>query len=197
MDTVNVMRFGVEDDLGVAAARALLGTIGMDCADESTRETPARFVRALRELTAGSHVDPQRHLRVTFPAVGRPTLITAIEVPFTSVCEHHLLPFTGQATVAYLPRVGASIVGISKLARVVQEYAARPQMQERIGEQVVEALTACLDVQGAACLLQATHACMTLRGVSAAGAAIVTEHLRGALETDQNLRNRLLDLAGR
>jgi GTP cyclohydrolase IA len=113
------------------------------------------------------------------------------------VCEHHLLPFTGHATVAYLPEQGAPIVGISKLARVVQEYAARPQMQERIGEQVVEALTSCLVVQGAACLLRATHACMTLRGVGAAGAAIVTDHLRGVLETDGHLRDRLFAAAVR
>ncbi|GAB3837438.1 GTP cyclohydrolase I [Kribbella italica] len=186
-----------DENRGLAAARVLLGELGMECTDESTKETPARFVQALRELTSGSTVDPRRHLQVTFPAVGRPTLITATSVPFTSVCEHHLLPFTGHATVAYLPTSGAPIVGISKLARVVQEYAARPQMQERIGEQVVDALTSSLDVQGAACLLKATHACMTLRGVGAAGASIATDHLRGALETDANLRDRLFAAANR
>jgi len=180
-----------------AVARQLLNELGMPCTDESTKNTPLRFVRALQELMAGRSVDPRRHLSVTFPAVGRPTLIVATNVPFISVCEHHLLPFSGHATVAYLPAADARIVGISKLARIVREFAARPQMQERIGEEVVEALTSCLDVQGAACLLTATHACMTMRGVGAAGAAIETEHWRGTLETDAGIRDRLIAAAGR
>lgn len=179
----------------VAAARFLLGALGMDCADESTHDTPTRFVAALAELTQGSRLDPRRHLRVAFPPVGRATMITAVRVPFTSVCEHHVLPFTGFATVAYLPKHNASIVGISKLARLVREYAARPQMQERIGEQVVDALTDCLDVEGAACLLRARHACMVLRGVGAAGAEIMTDHLRGAFEADGALRSQLFSAA--
>jgi GTP cyclohydrolase I len=183
------------DGDAVQAARFLLASLGMSCADESTRDTPSRFVEALRELTQGSWLDPARHLKVTFPAVGQPTMIAAVRVPFTSVCEHHVLPFTGHATVAYLPEPGARIVGISKLARVVQEYAARPQMQERIGEQVVQALTSSLDVQGAACLLRATHACMSLRGVAAPGVEIMTDHVHGAFQTDPQLRAQLFSAA--
>lgn len=182
----------------VEAARQLLGTLGMKCEDESTRDTPRRLAKALRELTEGTTRDPRRHLQVTFPPVGRPSLIVAAGISFTSVCEHHMLPFTGQATVAYLPSPGAEIVGISKLARIVHEYAARPQMQERIGEQVVDALTECLDTQGAGCMLRASHACMTLRGARAYGAQVTTEHLRGVFQTDGVLRSQLVStMAGR
>ncbi|MFI1397943.1 GTP cyclohydrolase I [Streptomyces sp. NPDC020681] len=176
----------------VEAARQLLGTLGMKCEDESTRDTPRRLAKALLELTEGTTREPRRHLQVTFPPVGGPSLIIAADISFTSVCEHHMLPFTGQATVAYLPSPGAEIVGISKLARIVHEYAARPQMQERIGEQVVEALTECLDTQGAGCMLRASHACMTLRGAKAHGARVTTEHLRGVFQTDGLLRSQLI-----
>ncbi|MDQ1005986.1 GTP cyclohydrolase I [Streptomyces sp. V4I23] len=176
----------------VRAARQLLATLGMKCEDESTRDTPRRLAEALLEMTEGTTREPRRHLQVTFPPVGRASLIIAADISFTSVCEHHMLPFTGQAVVAYLPSPGAEIVGISKLARIVHEYAARPQMQERIGEQVVDALTECLDTQGAGCILRAGHACMTLRGARAHGAKVTTQHVRGVFQTDGVLRNQLI-----
>ncbi len=179
----------------VEHAAGLLAALGIPCDTESTAATPARMAKALAELTAGQHLDPARHLAVTFPPEGeRATLIAAVDVPFTALCEHHGLPFTGRAAVAYLPVPGARIVGLSKLARLVQEFAARPQVQERLGEQVVDALGAHLDVQGAACLIRSVHACMTLRGARAHGAAMVTTHLTGALHADPLRRTEVLAL---
>jgi len=110
-------------------------------------------------------------------------------------CEHHLLPFTGTATIGYLPEPGARIVGLSKLARVTQEYAARPQVQERLGDQIVTAITSNLDTLGAGCVLRAVHTCMTLRGARAAGAAMVTSHLTGRFRTDKAARDEFMVLA--
>ncbi|MEV8095204.1 GTP cyclohydrolase I [Kitasatospora sp. NPDC085879] len=174
-------------DLAAATdhAAGLLAALGIPCDSESTTDTPRRMAKALAELTSGVHLDPARHLKVTFPPEDeRPGIIAAVHVPFVALCEHHVLPFPGRATVAYLPKPGAQIVGLSKLARLAQEYAARPQVQERLGRQVVEALDAHLDVQGAACLIRSQHACMTLRGARAHDAAMVTTHLTGVLDTD-------------
>ncbi|WP_416875893.1 GTP cyclohydrolase I [Kitasatospora sp. SC0581] len=184
-------------DLARAAEHAagLLAALGIPCDTESTAATPRRMAKALAELTAGVRLDPARYLAVTFPPEGeRAGLIAAVDVPFTALCEHHVLPFTGRATVAYLPTPGARIVGLSKLARLVQEFAARPQVQERLGQQVVDALGAHLDIQGAACLIRSQHACMTLRGARAHGAAMVTTHLTGALHADLARRAEVLAL---
>ncbi|WP_327074458.1 GTP cyclohydrolase I [Kitasatospora purpeofusca] len=184
-------------DLAVATEHAagLLAALGIPCDSESTAGTPRRMARALAELTAGVHLDPARHLEVTFPPeADRPGIIAAVDVPFVALCEHHVLPFPGRATVAYLPKPGARIVGLSKLARLVQEYAARPQVQERLGRQVVEALTDNLDAAGAACLIRSQHACMTLRGARAHDAAMVTTHLAGAMDNDPALRAEVLAL---
>ncbi|MCC9309112.1 GTP cyclohydrolase I [Kitasatospora sp. RB6PN24] len=184
-------------DLALAATHAsgLLAALGIPCDSPSTADTPRRLAKALAELTAGVHTDPTRHLAVTFPPeADRPGLIAAVDVPITALCEHHVLPFTGRATVAYLPKPGARIVGLSKLARLAQEYAARPQVQERLGRQVVDALTTHMDVDGAACLIRSQHACMALRGARAHGAAMVTTHLAGLLDTDPVARSEVLTL---
>jgi GTP cyclohydrolase I len=138
-------------------------------------ETPGRLVRALHELTHGRLEDPRAHLQVQFPPpASKPGLIVVTDVPFTSVCEHHVLPFTGVATVAYLPSPGAKIVGLSKLARLVQGYAARPQVQERLTDQVVTALMDVLDPEGAACAVRGVHSCMALRGARTGVSAAMT-----------------------
>lgn len=177
-------------------ARAMLAALGMSCDDDETSATPARFVRAMLELTEGARLDPDRHLQVRFPAPsGDPGLIVTTGVPFTSLCEHHLLPFTGTAAIGYLPEPGSEIVGLSKLARVAQEYAARPQVQERLGDQIVAAVTGNLRTIGAACVLRAEHSCMVLRGARATGAVMVTSHLRGAFRDDPAARTEFLQLA--
>ncbi|MFD7450352.1 GTP cyclohydrolase I [Kitasatospora sp. NPDC059827] len=185
----------VDLDSAAEHAAGLLTALGIPCNTESTAATPRRMAKALAELTAGVHLDPARHLKVTFPAEGeRANLIAAVDVPFVALCEHHVLPFPGRATVAYLPTPGARIVGLSKLARLAEELAARPQVQERLGQQVVDALGEHLDIQGAACLIRSQHACMTLRGVRAHGASMVTSHLTGALHADPTRRAEVLAL---
>lgn len=171
-------------------ARELFAALGMPCQDESTWDTPRRFVKAMRELTRGMTVDPKRHLSVTFPPPGGdPALVCMTEIPFTSICEHHLLPFAGHADLAYLPARGARVVGLSKLARVVHDFAARPQIQERLGAEIIEALESCLDTQGVACVIRSTHMCTTSRGARSLSSEMVTTHLSGVFRSDSDLRS--------
>jgi len=175
-------------------AREMMRALGLDTATEETAATPARFVRALAELTRGLALDPDRHLAVTFPAPSDdPGMVIARRIPVVSVCEHHLLPFTGTATVAYLPVT--RIVGLSKLARLAQEYAARPQVQERLGDQIITAISKHLDTLGAACVIRSAHSCMTLRGACATGAEMVTSHLAGLFREDAAARAEFMELA--
>lgn len=165
----------------VRHCRAMLAALGIDGAHDG--RTPTRYVRALAELTRGLRVDPREHLATQFPPVSaEPGIIVVQGVPFTSVCEHHILPFHGTATVAYLPKPGADIVGLSKLARLVAEYAARPQVQERLTEQVVSAIMDELPAAGAAAVVRGTHTCMGLRGAcTGMTAAMVTTAVAGEL----------------
>jgi len=195
--TTAIATFG-EDSLAQATAhaRAMFSALGIDCDSASTERTPLRFVESLVEMTRGLHLDPARHLLVQFPPESADQgIIAAVDIPFVALCEHHILPFTGRATVAYLPQPGSRIVGLSKLARVLQEYGARPQVQERLGGQVVDALTRNLDSLGAACLIRSEHACMTQRGARAHGAVMVTTHLTGRFTTDAGLHAQVLALA--
>lgn len=151
---------------------AALGIVGDD-------QTPARHVSALIELTRGLAEDPTDHLSVTFsPVSPEPGLVIVTDVPFVSLCAHHGLPFTGSFTVAYLPKPEAQIVGLSKLARMVIGYAARPQVQERIAAQSISALMGTLNARGAAIALRATHSCMAHRGVrtGTASGMVTVEH---------------------
>lgn len=183
-------------NVAVAHARAMLRALGMPFDDDGTEETPGRFVRALAELTAGTRLNPDRHFARTFPPPSnQPGMIIVPGVAFTSICEHHLLAFTGTAAVGYVPAPGARVVGLSKLARIVQEYAARPQMQERLGDQIVEAIVSNLETEGAACVISSVHSCMTLRGARAVGAAMVTSHLRGSFRQDRAMRDEFLELS--
>lgn len=181
----------------VRAATDLLTELGIAHTGDGLTETPARFAAALIELTSGLRApDPAAHLLRTFePGGPHPSMICAAGLEFVSVCEHHLLPFYGTAAVAYLPAPGARIAGVSKLARLVTGYAARPQMQERLGRQVVDALTAHLEVQGAGCLISAVHTCMTLRGAKAGQQArMVTNHLTGRFLNEHPVRDEFLTL---
>jgi GTP cyclohydrolase I len=181
-----------------AAACQLLSALGIDYARDGLADTPARFAAALAELTAGLRgPDPAIWLARTFePGGPHPSMIVVAGLDFCSICEHHLLPFTGTAAVAYLPQPGARIVGVSKLSRMVTALAARPQMQERLGQQVVDTITGNLDTQGAACLITATHTCMTMRGAKAGLAArMVTNHLTGRFLNEHDVRTEFLTLA--
>jgi GTP cyclohydrolase I len=180
-----------------AAAAMLLDALGIDTRADGLEATPARFAAALAELTCGLRgPDPGVWLERTFPPGGpHPSMITVTGLEFSSVCEHHLLPFYGTAAVGYLPAPGARVVGVSKLSRLVTSLAARPQMQERLGQQVVDTIEARLATQGAACLITATHLCMTMRGARAGlPARMVTNHLTGRFLNEQSVRAEFLTL---
>jgi GTP cyclohydrolase IA len=181
---------GVDLAAAERAAGELLTALGIELDGEALRGTPARMVRAYAELFES---EPFRF--TTFPNdEGYDELVLARGIPFRSVCEHHLLPFFGVAQVGYLP--GGRIVGLSKLARVVQHCAARPQTQERLTKQVANYLATHLNPPGAGVVLEAEHTCMTLRGVQARGSTTVTSVLLGTLRDDARSRAEFLALAG-
>ncbi len=178
----------------VRAARAvadLLAALGYPVEGEHRAKTPERVANALAEM-----LTPSAFLPTTFPNdEGYDELVVARQVPFHSLCEHHLLPFYGVAHVGYLP--GTRIVGLSKLARVVEHFAAGLQVQERLTQQVADWLDSHLDARGVGVVLEAEHLCMSLRGVRATGARTVTSALRGDLRTDARTRDEFLALTRR
>ena len=172
------------------AAREFLAALGVELAEEGLDETPARMARAYAELF---EVKPMR--LTTFPNTeGYDELVIARGIPFRTVCEHHLLPFSGVAQVGYLP--GDRILGLSKLARLVEHFAARPQTQERLTKQVADYLFERVRARGAGVVLEAEHTCMTLRGVRAVGSTTVTSALLGTLRMDPRSRAEFFALAG-
>jgi len=179
-------------DLGAAqqAAADFLAALGIDLDREELQATPARMARAYAELFAA------RPFRLTtFPNdEGYDELVLARGIPFRTVCEHHLLPFAGVAHVGYLP--GERILGLSKLARLVEHFAARPQTQERLTKQVADCLAEGLKPRGTGVVLEAEHSCMTLRGVRALGATTVTSALLGTLRANAHSRAEFFALAG-
>jgi len=171
------------------SARALLEALGVDLEDESRRDTPRRMARMYAEL-----LTPPPFTATTFPNDGGyDELVVATGIPFHSLCEHHFLPFTGIAHVGYLP--GDRIVGLSKLARVVEHFARLPQVQERLTTQIAGWLDAQLSPVGVGVLVEAEHLCMTLRGVQAPGTTTVTSSLLGTLRDDPRSRSEFLALA--
>lgn len=175
--------------------RAWFTARGLDPDGQALADTPARVLRALAEFTAGYDDDPAVHLARTFDVAhaGGPVLVAG--VPFTSMCEHHLLPFTGTATIAYLPAAGSPVVGLSKLARVLDVYARRLQTQEQITRQITDALDKHLAPIGAACLLRSEHGCLAHRGARKPGAVMVTASWTGVYDRDPAARAELLAIA--
>jgi len=187
---LRLARSGPRIDLAAAerAAGEFLAALGIELDTEELSETPARMVRAYAELF---EAEPFR--LTTFPNdEGYDELVLARGIPFRSVCEHHLLPFFGVAQVGYLP--GERIVGLSKLARLVQHFAARPQTQERLTKQIADCMATRLHPRGAGVVLEAEHTCMTLRGVRASGSTTVTSALLGLLRDDARSRAEFLAL---
>jgi GTP cyclohydrolase IA len=173
------------------AAGALLDALGVDLTDESVRDTPRRMARMYAEL-----LTPQPFNPTTFPNDGGyDELVVATGIPFHSMCEHHLLPFVGVAHVGYLP--GERIIGLSKLARVVELFARDLQVQERLTTQVAGWLDDHLRPKGVGVVLEAEHLCMSLRGVQKAGTRTVTSALHGLVRDDPRTRQEFLALAGR
>ncbi|WP_419040517.1 GTP cyclohydrolase I FolE [Parolsenella catena] len=184
---------GVNRERVEAAVRELLIGIGEDPDRPGLVGTPDRVARACEELFGGIADDPARHLRKQFHEPGNEELVVVRDIPFHSMCEHHLLPFIGRAHVAYIPRDGR-ITGLSKIARCVAGYAARPQLQERLTAQVADAMVDELDPLGVLVVIEAEHTCMTMRGIRAAGAMTVTSAVRGSLRSDARSREEALSL---
>ena len=182
-----------EVNLSHHAAHLLQG-IGADLRVDGLRETPRRLVSSLRELTRGYEVDPSTYLRTTFAAT-YDEMVVVRSIPFYSLCEHHVLPFHGTATVGYLPKPGGRIVGLSKIARVVRAYARRLQVQERMTEEVARCVFETLDAKGAGVVVEARHLCMEARGVETPGAPTVTSCLLGHFRESPSARAEFLSLA--
>jgi GTP cyclohydrolase IA len=179
----------IDLDAAEIAAGALLDALGIEHTEGSLAGTPGRIARAYAEL-----LTPREFSMTTFPNdEGYDEMVIARDIPFTSLCEHHLLPFMGTAVVAYLP--GERILGLSKLARVVELFARRPQVQERMTTQIAHWLEDNLSPKGVGIVLQAEHTCMTVRGVGARGASTVTSTLLGHLRDDARTRAEFLTLA--
>ena len=179
-----------------AAVRELLFAIGEDPDRPGLLDTPDRVARACAEIFRGCQEDPSLHLLRQFQEPGNEDMVIVKDIPFSSMCEHHLLPFTGRAHVCYLPRDGC-ITGLSKLARCVDGYARRPQLQERLTQQVADAIELRLKPRGVLVVLEAEHACMTMRGIRSAGSLTVTSAVRGWFRDDMKAREEALRLIGR
>jgi GTP cyclohydrolase I len=171
--------------------RLILEAIGEEPEREGLRDTAKRVARMYKEVFRGLHEDPRTHLQVVFDEQ-HDEMVLVKEVPFYSMCEHHLLPFHGRAHAAYIPR--GKVVGLSKIARVIEAFARRPQVQERMTSQIADLLMEELDAQGAGVVVEASHTCMTMRGVQKPGAVMVTSARRGVFKTDQATRSEFLSL---
>ncbi len=173
------------------AVREILAAIGEDPDRNGLVETPARVARMYAELFSGLHADPARHLHRTFEE-SYDELVLVRDISFCSVCEHHLLPFLGKAHLGYLPR--GKIVGLSKLARIVEEISKRPQVQERMTHQIADLMQSELDPKGVIVVLEAEHTCMSIRGIKKPGALTITSAVRGLFKSNQSSRAEVMAL---
>jgi GTP cyclohydrolase IA len=176
------------------AVREILAAIGEDPDRASLEETPARVARMYAELFSGLHSDPARHLKKFF-VEQYDELVLVRDIPFNSMCEHHLLPFMGTAHVGYLPN--GRVIGLSKMARVVDEISRRPQVQERMTHQIADLMNGELDAKGVVVVLEAVHTCMTIRGVRKPGSLTVTSAVRGLFKSNQSSRAEAMALINR
>ena len=177
-----------------AAVRSILTAVGEDPDREGLVETPARVARMYAEMFAGLKSDPSRHLAKVFTE-DYDEIVLVRDISFCSMCEHHLLPFTGKAHIAYLP--SGKVVGLSKLARVVEEVARRPQVQERLTHTVANLVEDRLSARGVAVVVESTHSCMTMRGVRKPGSLCLTSAMRGIFRDDPKSRSEVLGLINR
>ncbi len=178
-----------------AAVREILLAVGEDPDREGLAETPRRVADMYAEVFSGLEEDPRKHLKM-FTESHHDEMVTVRDIPLYSMCEHHLMPFTGVAHIAYIPKDG-KVIGLSKLARIVNCYARRPQLQERLTAQVADFLQKELQPQGVAVIIEAEHLCMTMRGARAAGARTQTSALRGLMKSDVRTRAEALSLLTR
>ncbi|MCR9293895.1 MAG: GTP cyclohydrolase I FolE [bacterium] len=173
------------------AVREILAAVGEDPDREGLLETPARVARMYKEMFSGLHKDPAVHLRKVFTE-NYDEVVLIKDIDFCSMCEHHLLPFTGKAHVGYLP--DGKVVGLSKLARVVEDVARRPQVQERMTEEIANLIETELNARGVAVVLEASHSCMTIRGIRKPGSSCMTSAMRGVFRENLSSRAEILGL---
>ncbi|WP_072686834.1 GTP cyclohydrolase I FolE [Rhodococcus marinonascens] len=176
-----------------AAVRELLIAVGEDPDRPGLLDTPARVARSYREVFAGLYTDPDAVLNTTFDE-GHQELVVVRDIPLYSTCEHHLVSFHGVAHVGYIPGVTGRVTGLSKLARVVDLYAKRPQVQERLTSQIADSIMRSLDPRGAIVVIEAEHLCMAMRGIRKPGASTTTSAVRGLLQSSPASRSEALDL---
>ena len=169
-----------DHDRAAAAVRELLIAIGEDPDREGLKDTPARVARAYAELTTALRQVPADVLTTTFD-LGHDEMVLVRDIELWSMCEHHLVPFTGVAHIGYIPNADGRITGLSKLARLVDAFAKRPQVQERLTTQIADSLMEILDARGVIVVIEAEHLCMTMRGVRKAGARTITSAVRGIM----------------
>ncbi|MCR9118495.1 MAG: GTP cyclohydrolase I FolE [bacterium] len=174
-----------------AAVREILAAVGEDPDREGLLETPARVARMYAEMFSGLHEDARPHLQKSFTE-SYDEVVLVRDISFCSMCEHHLLPFTGKAHIGYLPR--GKVVGLSKLARVVEAVARRPQVQERMTETIANLLEEELDAKGVAVVVEASHSCMTIRGVRKPGSMCMTSAMKGLFRKNPSSRAEVMQL---
>lgn len=182
---------GVDQARIQRAVREILAAVGEDPDREGLVDTPARVARMYAEICSGLHEDPTRHLRTTFEA-DHDEMVMVRDIPIHSICEHHLAPFIGSAHVAYIPNDDGRVIGLSKFARLIDGYALRPQVQERLTSQVADALQSSLEPKGVMVVLEAEHLCMSMRGVKKSGSTTVTSAVRGLFRTSVATRQEAM-----
>jgi GTP cyclohydrolase I len=175
------------------AVREILEAIGEDPDRDGLQRTPARIADAYTEIFSGLHTDPSRFLKVTFEA-DHDEMVMVRDIPLFGMCEHHLLPFAGRAHVAYIPGSDGRITGLSKIARLVDGFARRPQVQERLTTQIADALMDKLAPAGALVMIEAEHLCMSMRGAQKPGSLTITSAVRGSFKEDSRTRAEAMSL---
>lgn len=178
-----------------AAVREILLAVGEDPGRDGLVRTPARVAEMYAEMLGGLHEEPAEHLQVTFEA-GHNEMVMVRDIPLYSLCEHHLVPFYGQAHVAYIPGADGRITGLSKLARLVDGFARRPQVQERLTAQIADALDGALAPRGVLVVVEAEHLCMSMRGVRKPGALTITSAVRGIFKQNAATRAEAMAFIG-
>jgi len=181
----------IDHDRAERAVRELLEAIGEDPNREGLRDTPGRVARMWAEVLVGTNNDPDHHLSRTFE-IEHDEMVLVRDIPFNSMCEHHMLPFSGTAHIAYLPGSTGRFTGLSKLARLVEGYSRRLQVQERLTSQLADAMQSMLDPVGVLVVVEAEHSCMSLRGVRKPGSKTVTTAVRGIYRTDSAARAEVM-----
>jgi GTP cyclohydrolase I len=186
----------IDHDRIAAAVREILVAIGEDPGRDGLRDTPARVARMYAEIFSGLHEEADQHLQVTFEA-GHDEMVMVRDIPMYSACEHHLIPFIGKAHVAYIPGADGRITGLSKLARLVDAYAKRPQVQERLTGQIADEVERTLTPRGVLVVVEAEHLCMSMRGIRKPGATTVTSAVRGLFRENAATRAEAMDFIHR